>query len=95
MRYVPPDFAALTTPRDVSEWHDDDGDVLWWLLLDGHTVSEPPEVGSPLVVDWYYDQYLDGDNRFHNPKYPEARLVWTPLPHIARYDAPAGAAKEE
>lgn len=37
-------FAELHTPRPLSEWHADMGDVLWWKFpIDG-----PPYVGTPL-----------------------------------------------
>lgn len=44
---------SLSRPRPLDEWHEDDGDVLWWLL----PVSEPPWVGSPLDNDWPSDYY--------------------------------------
>lgn len=34
---------ALTTPRPLSEYHEDMGDVLWWKF----PVEEAPYVGSP------------------------------------------------
>lgn len=98
--YVPPDYAALTTPRDLNDWHDDDGDVLWWFLVDGHNVAEPPEVGCPLNTHWPWFTYIKdvaaGEWVFEHSNYPEARLVWTPLPQIARYEPlPAPAPAEE
>jgi hypothetical protein len=34
--------------RTLDEWHDDDGDALWWFF----PIVEPPYVGSPLDTDW-------------------------------------------
>lgn len=49
------DLEALTRyacptiqPVPGDQWHDDDGDVLWWRF----PVEEPPYVGSPLCDDW-------------------------------------------
>ncbi len=97
MGYTPPDFAALTTPRPLAEWHEDYGSVLWWYLDNGHDVDEPPYAGTPLDDLWPWGGDQDEDGAWE-PSYrcsAESALVWTPLPHIARYDAPAGAAKEE
>lgn len=82
--YIPPDFAALTTPRPLVEWHEDYGPVLWWYLDNGHDVDEPPYAGTPLDDDWPWD----GD------VWAGATLVWTPLPQIARFE-PAPAPAEE
>ena len=38
------DLKELLTLRPLSEWHEDDGSVLWWTL----PLSEPPYVGTPL-----------------------------------------------
>ena len=46
----------------ASEWHDDDGDVLWYRL----PVAEPPYVGSPLDVGWDDEPFailLNGETR--------------------------------
>jgi hypothetical protein len=34
--------------RPISEWHEDMGDVLWWIF----PLCEAPYVGSPLDTDW-------------------------------------------
>ena len=39
---------AATTPRPLSEWHEDIGPVLWWAF----PVDEEPYCGSPLNADW-------------------------------------------
>lgn len=46
----------LVTPRPRAEWHEDLGEVLWWVL----PVQEPPYVGSPLEDGWedgYYTHF--------------------------------------
>lgn len=46
----------------ASEWHDDDGDVLWYRL----PVAEPPYVGSPLDTNWDDEPFailLNGETR--------------------------------
>lgn len=39
---------AAKTPRQLADWHEDDGTVLWWRM----PVEEPPYCGSPLADDW-------------------------------------------
>ena len=34
--------------RPLEEWHEDYGDVLWWIF----PIEEPPYVGSPLDMAW-------------------------------------------
>lgn len=34
--------------RPLSEWSDDEGPVLWWVV----PISEPPFCGTPLDSDW-------------------------------------------
>lgn len=36
------------TAKPISEWHEDDGAVLWWRF----PVEEPPYVGDPRWEDW-------------------------------------------
>lgn len=55
---------ALLTPRPYSEYHEDFGAVLWWLM----PIDEPPYVGAPDCSDWPF-----------GPEH-EKRLWWTPLP---------------
>lgn len=52
-------YAWRNTPRPLCEWHEDDGDVLWWKF----PINEPPYVGSPLCDDWpgyhsYWTKYV-------------------------------------
>ena len=41
-------WRPITVARPLDEWHEDDGDVLWWRF----PIEEPPYVGSPLCSDW-------------------------------------------
>lgn len=41
-------FGELSIPRQASEWHEDMGCVLWWVL----PVCEPPWCGQPHDSDW-------------------------------------------
>lgn len=34
----------MLEPRPIDEWHEDDGDCLWWKF----PIGEPPYSGSPL-----------------------------------------------
>jgi hypothetical protein len=60
-------------PRD--EWHEDDGNVLWWRF----PIVEAPYVGSPLGSDWE-EHELEG--HFTH---------WTPIPIPSSPEEPAGA----
>jgi hypothetical protein len=40
------------TARPLSEWHEDDGAVLWWAF----PIVEPPYVGTPNDSDWPFDE---------------------------------------
>lgn len=35
-------------PKPIEEWHEDDGDCLWWKF----PIEEAPYCGSPLDEDW-------------------------------------------
>ena len=41
-------FSQLRTARPLDDYHEDDGDVLWWTF----PVQEPSHVGSPNAGDW-------------------------------------------
>lgn len=43
---------AAEALRNESDWHEDDGPVLWWAYDDGQLLGEPPYVGSPIDTDW-------------------------------------------
>ena len=38
------DLDYLLTPRHIDEWHEDMGQVLWWIF----PIDEAPYIGSPL-----------------------------------------------
>lgn len=40
------EYATIARPFD--EWHEDQGEVLWWTF----PIEEPPYCGSPLNTDW-------------------------------------------
>lgn len=61
---------TLTRGRLPSEWHDDDGDVLWWRIIGKHQPGEPPYVGRPSDDEWPYDTYDE----------THPLIMWTPLP---------------
>lgn len=39
---------AYWTLRPLDEWHEEDGNVLWWIV----PICEPPFAGTPLDSDW-------------------------------------------
>lgn len=41
-------FARLHTLHPIDSWHEDKGEVMWWLL----PVAEAPYIGSPLNDNW-------------------------------------------
>ncbi len=41
-------ISGCNTARPIDEWHEDYGDVLWWIF----PIAEPPYCGSPLASDW-------------------------------------------
>ncbi len=41
------------TPRPLDDYHEDEGNVLWWRF----PIDEPPYVGSPLCSDWIESYY--------------------------------------
>lgn len=59
----------LHRPRPYCDWHEDYGDVLWWVI----PISEPPYVGSPFSSDWPVFFSESGHD-----------LWWTPLPDAKR-----------
>lgn len=43
-------------PKAIGEWHEDEGNVIWWKL----PINEPPYVGTPLDSDFkegYYTHF--------------------------------------
>jgi len=87
-------------PRPFHEWHEDIGDVIWWLW----PIEQPPYVGSPLDMGYIVEADIGlaasnghrerGKMRINVGGWPwrdvsdddEARLFWTPLPDIASID---------
>lgn len=47
------DFEDAKTLRKAEDWHEEDGDVLWWRL----PICEPPVVGCPLELGFEVDDY--------------------------------------
>lgn len=43
-----PQPPSAQNARPLSEWHEDDGPVVWWLF----PVHEPAWIGTPLDTDW-------------------------------------------
>lgn len=74
-------MAKLHTPRPLSEWSEDYGDVLWHLM----PIQEAPWIGGPLDSSWPYSPEDDD------------RLWFTPLPIcneiVARFDEIANASQ--
>jgi hypothetical protein len=68
------DLSRLTTPRPLSELHEDDGPVLAWRLDEDLEVCEPPYVVSSadLELPWEDDD--------------ESRWFWTPIPKVRKPD---------
>lgn len=65
MTPTPLTFDELHTPRPYSEWQEEFGCVLWWLM----PIDEPPYLGEPDCSDWPF-----------GPEHYENYLWWTPLP---------------
>lgn len=93
--------AQKALPRPLHEWHEDMGDVVWWLW----PIEEAPWVGTPLClgrtvsfditvqvgVDLYevVPQRVGGTGGWpwsDVDDETEARLFWTPLPDSNELD---------
>lgn len=59
----------LVTPRPATEYHEDEGPVLWWQ----RPVQEEPYVGGPLDDEWPFGDVEE-----------KPSLFWTPLALIAQ-----------
>lgn len=71
----------LNTPRTLSEWSEEDGDVLWWRF----PIEEPPYVGTPLdqgqCVEVTARAYgVNRLMRFDVGGWPGYHTHWTPIP---------------
>lgn len=65
--------------RPLSEWTEEDGDVLWWKF----PVQEAPYVGSPLDLGRTIRVNIDGQQFFPTVGgWPGYHTHWTPLPEI-------------
>lgn len=79
-----PDIVGLVRSRPFCDWHEDRGDVLWWLI----PVEQSPYVGSPLCLGRKEQHHLtdqlslviDGVNAWPFDESDQSRLWWTPLP---------------
>jgi len=87
-------------PRPFHEWHEDIGDVIWWLW----PIEQAPYVGTPLdlgagvaasVSLWRHNGVPEkAQTQINVGGWPwrdagddtEARLFWTPLPDISAID---------
>lgn len=68
---------AMTTPRPISEYHEDMGAVIWWKL----PITEPPYVGSPNDIGERV--LLDGDvETTVIGGWPGYHTHFTPLPQV-------------
>lgn len=65
--------------RRIEDWHEDDGNVLWWVKpgrdggIEGEGPGEPPYAGRPDDSDW------PGYHRWWTPL-PPYPTVWAPKP---------------
>lgn len=53
----------------ASDWHDDDGDVLWHRLDEHGLLCEAPVVGHPLSSDWDEEDMAE-------------YVLWSRIPHV-------------
>lgn len=72
----------MVRARPLSEWTEEDGDVLWWKF----PIVEPPYVGSPLALGKTIAlQIVGADEPFLGCKFdvgawPGYHTHWTPIP---------------
>lgn len=77
-------------PRPLSEWTEEDGDVLWWRF----PLMEPPYIGSPLDLGRSVRVVVDGVDggpegvTYQVGGWPGRHTHWTPAPKVI---APPGA----
>ena len=71
---------AYEVLRPLSDWHEDDGDVLWYRV----PIHEPPFVSSPLSSDWLIETSdgrcveVDDEEEDHKPW----ATHWCRLPRV-------------
>lgn len=77
--------SAQEIARPLSEWHEDDGAVLWWKF----PIEEPPYVGTPLDLGYPIEIHLHGQEptRICVYGWPGYHTHWTPLPDVPREPA--------
>lgn len=90
---------VLNTPRPFGEWHEDIGDVLWWLW----PIESAPYCGSPVCLGYtvQVDLTVSSSQTVFEPikrstpfqiggwpfaEEDEHRLFWTPLPDANALD---------
>lgn len=80
-------LGALTTPRPLSEYHEDIGDVLWWKF----PIEEAPYVGSPNSLGFTVEAELILRKNYKQNKrevrmrvggWPGYHTHWTPIPKV-------------
>lgn len=78
------DLARLTTPRPISEYHEEMGDVLWWRF----PIEEPPYLGSPshcgFTVETVFRQNFEKDvvHRHQVGGWPGYHTHFSPIPEV-------------
>lgn len=71
-------------PLPASQWHEGEGDVLWWCWRDGAWLTEAPYVGSPLDLG-YVIEIRTSDKPYEATRrviagWPGYHTHWTRLP---------------
>ena len=81
---TPKDMDVLT-PRNLDDWHEDKGDVIWWCCRDGGWLGESPYIGSPLDLGQTVECITHAQNgdtpaaRFMVGGWPGYHAHWTPM----------------
>ena len=75
----------VLTPRNLDDWHEDKGDVIWWCCRDGGWLGESPYIGSPLDLGQTVECITHAQNgdtpaaRFMVGGWPGYHAHWTPM----------------
>lgn len=77
------DLRELLTLRPAAEYHEDMGNVLWWVL----PLTEPPYVGKPTdcghTVELHYPEQGEVRiNRVFVGGWPGYHTHWSPIPMV-------------
>lgn len=89
-------LALLTTPRPLSEYHEDIGPVLWWKfpITEAPWVGTPNDLGKEVMVETNCYTTINGSTKTikHHVGYPVQNIFvggwpgyhthWTPLPTV-------------